>query len=294
MTEFQGQDLNVSKDQEDESMFAEFYKQLKKEAHECGDDNVDEEEARELFEMMKSEFAETGEGINNDDDEADDDDDVSEVSEEDIEEEIETESDFEDEVLPMSAREKSEEKKKFDNIMKDLKDEWGEEAFDSDDDEIDFGKDAAKVETKAFDTRNVQAMREIDSNDSRAQRVMLQERDEEAAESSTETSQEHMLAERVAESYVEKWYKDKDLDPAYGDAAFQELQDMLPGMPRSRIQKIWMAYQEDISTPSILKLVPILREKMPVSFCYLVFMNILKSVVSLIQLLCHRHNLHDI
>lgn len=43
----------------------------------------------------------------------------------------------------------------------------------------------------------------------------------------------------------------------------EELQDALPGMPKGRLAKIVTAFEETLGYPSILKLVPILRETMP-------------------------------
>jgi Tfp pilus assembly protein PilN len=49
------------------------------------------------------------------------------------------------------------------------------------------------------------------------------------------------------------------------DSELEELKQLLPGLPVGRLKKIRQAYQENLSDPSMLTLVPILREKMPVS-----------------------------
>ena len=53
-----------------------------------------------------------------------------------------------------------------------------------------------------------------------------------------------------------------NIDPAQL-SKIEDLQSALPGMPLSRLKKIVDAYEETLGYPSMLKLVPILRETMP-------------------------------
>jgi hypothetical protein len=60
----------------------------------------------------------------------------------------------------------------------------------------------------------------------------------------------------------------EDLSTAVNDdpvrlMKIQELQQALPGMPLSRVKKVLRAFEQTLSYPSLLTLVPILRETMP-------------------------------
>jgi hypothetical protein len=43
------------------------------------------------------------------------------------------------------------------------------------------------------------------------------------------------------------------------------LRELVPGLPASRLRRVRQAYRQALSDPSLLTLVPILRETMPVS-----------------------------
>jgi len=57
--------------------------------------------------------------------------------------------------------------------------------------------------------------------------------------------------------------KDVQIQEEENDYQIQKLQELLPGLPLSRIQRLKQIYRENLADPSLLELIPILRENMP-------------------------------
>ena len=72
----------------------------------------------------------------------------------------------------------------------------------------------------------------------------------------------HELTQNV-ESYLD--LSERMADDPSEVALLEELKQLLPGLPASRLRRVRQAYTDTLSDPSLVTLVPILRETMPVS-----------------------------
>jgi len=215
---------------------------------------VDEVEARELFAMMSDEYS-SGElqKMMLDDDE-DDDEEVIEESEE-GEEALEESG----AAIPTLARGRSASKKDFNQMMDELQEDWGE---DLDIDVDDWSDDDMHEDDKTNSDFSMMAKDATSMNHERlpsGARVMEMAREG--------MQQDGAIAPfQTVESYLQESQQENDLlETVDDDLELEELKQLLPGMPISRLQRVRQAYVENLSDPSFLTLVPILREKMPVS-----------------------------
>ena len=272
------QDFELS--EEDEAEFSIFFTQLKEEVAESGEDmDVDEAEARELFAMMKSEFSE---------------DELKETFESDDGSDLGTDEDpvpEEDLALPTLARGRSRVKKEVEDIVDDLEGEWVEDEFDEEQMDPTNPDFPSAAQSKSYDnddndkllqsasvTENVLRAFPDDEGRQHSQMfdpgqvaTMLKEREDVA-------EQNYHLVEHRGGSSLQH-VNDSLPDELSEDIELQELRQLLPGLPVSRLMKVQQAYQESLSDPSMLTLVPILRERMPVSwehlrllrFCILIY-----------------------
>jgi hypothetical protein len=155
--------------------------------------------------------------------------------------------------IPTLARGRTPPKQEFSDIIKDLKNEWGEDGDDieieewSDDDEMDEDHGEAMEKSAAPDLQAQGA----------AWRKLLPE---------AQSTEQSNVVTKTMEALSMESQALKELDAlADDDFELDKLRELLPGLPASRLRRVRQAYQQTLSDPSLLTLVPILRETMPVS-----------------------------
>lgn len=214
----------------DEKDFQTFFSHLKQEVKDSGEDmDVGEAEARDLFAMMKSEFSDLE--LQNTLGSAE----SSHAS---------TQAEGDDDTIPTLARGRSAPKKGFGDIMDEVKEDWGD---DLDADEWSDEESSATAEARKTSSERS----EMNT------RVMESEMDE--------VQDDSMLPMQSMESYLQATEQEALPDTLEDDFELEELKQLLPGMPVGRLRKVQQAYLENLTDPSFLTLVPILRERMPVS-----------------------------
>lgn len=230
-------------DTNEEEGFQMFFSQLQQEIENSDEEtNVDDSEARELYSMMRDEYAEEDplEG--------------SDVNPSALEVNAVQDSheplDGDDESIPTIARGRSA-TKEFGDIMSELKDDWGDDGLDIDVD--DWGDDES-VSSEIVPERML-APEEAQKIDHAG--VMH------AVRKGKEGHQGDALATQTVDSYLQEHQQEGLPDDLYEDQELEELKQFLPGMPLARLQKVRDAYLEGLSDPSLLTLVPLLRERMP-------------------------------
>jgi hypothetical protein len=217
-----------------------FFSELKEEASRNGsDDELNEEDARELFSIMQEEFTSAMES----DEIGDLDDDILEDSGIDM-----------PPGEPFSESAEGDDLREVDDIIRDMKDEslhgFGSELEDavaeagplsSADQQEEAGIMISKSVEGASDTDLSSAISTVDSVDGP---VVREDQDPTTVWNS-----------------AEEWAL-RGLDPEEV-MKIKELQAALPGMPLNRIKKVLSAFDMTLGSPSMLTLVPILRETMP-------------------------------
>lgn len=275
--------------------FESFYAGLKQEMEEAGENEmVDEAEARELFEMLRS-----VEG-DDDDNEVFDETDIVNENQALTSSKVPDESDDEDSILSSDADE-------FQRMYAELEREMAEEkkALDKDEDKPQksfdelfgdyFGDEAPTIQNKTESFEQSNALAELES--------LAAERSEAAtqplanpmlSEQSTTTFQSYgtRTMEAVPNMQNDTSYAPSfagsgsaEIMPPEAETAFdladtseeaidaepmtrqeqvqQELREMLPGLPERRIRQLEEAFTKTPGDPSLLRLIPILRETMP-------------------------------
>lgn len=260
--------------------FESFYAGLKQEMEEAGEnETVDEAEARELFEMLRS-----VEG-DDDDNEVFDENDIVNENQALTSSEVADKSDQEDNILSSDAdefqrmyaeleREMAEEKKalagdedkpqqSFDELFGDY---FGEEAPTQNKTEsFEQNNALAELESLAaerseqpatiqgFGTRTMEAIPNAQNDTSYtpsvagSARVEVVPQEAETAFGLADTSEEAIDAEPMTRQ----------------EQVQQELREMLPGLPERRIRQLEEAFTRTPGDPSLLRLIPILRETIP-------------------------------
>mmetsp|Transcript_33132 Transcript_33132/g.80065 ORF Transcript_33132/g.80065 Transcript_33132/m.80065 type:complete len:1146 (+) Transcript_33132:74-3511(+) len=206
-------------DADDSDMFEAFYAELQEEVIEGGGspDDLSEEEARELFDMMQKEF--------------------SNMSDDDLERAMMSNAELGEEAFFQSSEVDNDRNEEVDNIV-------GEE------EEV-----AVTHNDETLQMTDGAAAEDIESQEQAS--IALHESLDEAA-----LDPLRQIAELEGVSEDDK-------------LKLMHLQEALPGMPINRLRRVLNAYKSTLSYPSLLSLVPILRETMPdhVSMGYLRRMN---------------------
>jgi len=274
-----------------EQEFRLFYEGLK---NEVGDEeHVDEMDARIMFKMMLKGELEDGD-INNIG--------RSDVIDSGFDQKFGgSDSDFEAQLddqlkYAQESLETGEERESFEDFFSSIKDEWRSDGFNLDLDDIEkldslnSGKSRMEHISPEMNEVNVapelsRATSQTQQNATAATRTMFADEmvhpetetlaaafsglsvSEEAQRVNTDVEQnqstnaiaeadytEHSLEEHLADD-GQKW------EPLNRTEA--ELAEALPGLPPSRIRKIRRVFDKTLGTPSMLRLVPLLRENMP-------------------------------
>ena len=241
-------------DLEEEGGFQTFFNHLQAEVGESEEDmNIDESEARDLYMMMKSEYSEAGDledltSMNAD---------ANSVATQDTQEAADNDA------IPTLARGRAA-SKEFGEIMNDLKDEWGDDGVDIDDHDWDEDEELDETNTEMLSVNKSDRM-VVPSDAQRSTRTKVME-----AEREIDIEHEGgALTTQNAESFLQELKQDTLPSALDDDFELEELKQLLPGLPLSRLRKVKQAYRDSLSDPSILTLVPLLRERMPVSDFYL-------------------------
>lgn len=172
--------------------------------------------------------------------------------------------------LPTMARGRQPTKKDFNEIMEELKEEWGGDGFEVDGgDWSEAGPDAEAGEDMRMDGFASGGQRPstaaLESAHSQRLPKQAKKRVMEASSDWQENPemQESALSARSVESYLQT--SESPPDELSDDAEIEELKLLLPGLPDRRLRRVRQAYIENLSDPSLVTLIPILRETMPVS-----------------------------
>lgn len=226
-----------------------FFSHLQAEAEESDEDmSIDQSEVRDLYMMMKSEYEDANdlEGLDSMDADADI------VATQDTQE-------AENDAIPTLARGRAA-SKEFGEIMNELKDDWGDDGADIDDHDWDEDEEMDETNTEVMSVSNSENML-VPSEAQRNSRTEVME-----AERLIDVEREGgALATQKAESFLQEGTQNALPDTLDDDFELEELKQLLPGLPLSRLRKVKQAYRGSLADPSILTLVPILRERMPVS-----------------------------
>lgn len=158
--------------------------------------------------------------------------------------------------FPTMARGRKPPKREFGEIMEELKEDWGEDGLELDagewsDDEQDDGNHDVMT-TKELPTTP------FAKRQARQSRTRVMEASSELDEE-LDAQEEYPLAAQSVESFLAE-NPENEVD---NDVELAELRQLLPGLPDSRLRRVKDAYEQDLSDPSLLTLVPILRETMP-------------------------------
>jgi hypothetical protein len=248
-------------DDEMERDFAMYFDQLRQEMKEAGEvEEIDEMEARQYFMVMRKQFEAMEESMS--------DSELKEmISKGDMEEAESADT------IPTLARGRKPPMQEFSDIMKDLKTEWGEDGDDieieewSDDDEMDEVNGEA-MERSAAPSLLAQGSARWkglpEAQSTEHSNVVTKAMEELSMESQAAIKDDFAPSNYSVGPSVEAAHKEFD---ALTDDDFEldELRELLPGLPASRLRRVRQAYQQALSDPSLLTLVPILRETMPVS-----------------------------
>ena len=251
-------------DVEMEREFAMYLDHMRQEMKASGEtEEIDEMEARQYFMVMRKQFQAMAESMSD-----------SELQEMISKGDMDNVKSAEPSI-PTLARGREPPRKKFSEIMNEIKDEWGE---DGDEIEIDEWSDVDEMDEDSEETvylgmegRAVPAQPAQEPSWSKALPEHRSGLSAEETDVVTKTIQGASMAEQfeVQEHFAPSKYSvsttDRELDVAFDDVELEELRELLPGLPNSRLRRVRQAYQQTLSDPSLLTLVPILRETMPVS-----------------------------
>ncbi|CAB9505980.1 Pentatricopeptide repeat-containing protein [Seminavis robusta] len=245
-------------DPEMEKDFEDFFHQLKQDMIENGEDlsAVSDVEARQLFLVMASEFDASAVDTDDSDDEA---------------EEVKMSAMGRDEptagdstaALAMS---RPPPKQAFGQIMQELKDEWGEDGLEIDlddvsDDELSGDQMMGRTELALEPQPAAWKPGATFQADAGQATTILMEQPEEV-ETQVDLQDDYGNSTLTETAYRSIQQEEDNPAPEY-DFELEELRQLLPGLPDNRLRKIRNAYEEGLSDPSLLTLVPILRETMP-------------------------------
>lgn len=213
----------------DHDEFQTFFRELKEQIRVSGDEiEFDEDEARELFAITR------GEG------------DSEEVkgSDGELHEEGTAEDDEQDEFAPPD----------FETFFAEIKDEWGiteseaREMYDSFDTSVAVkGDEPAVLEMEEFNADNATTPKPVLEHE--------QTRAEPGTPVEVRQSKEIELGQD-ADTTTDLWDGETNTKLA-------AIQEALPGLPQSRVKKVLRTFEKSLNYPSMLELVPILRENMP-------------------------------
>jgi hypothetical protein len=268
-------------DEIDEEDFAKFYEELKEEVASSGEglDDVDEDEARELFLAMKDEYKEvmamdmdeldlkdlSGLDLNSFKDfgidESEDPSSPSIPADEDFEP-----SAFSTDTSPFDEKEGTSED--FDNFFDELKDEWREQGV-----KLDGFEDSLPGEDQQSSDAFTAASSSSHSRPT-PQAVHTAEKretnqfvhDVESAGSSRDTRLSSLSLHKG--SFIEGSFTEtvEVLDEAEMDVRELQmvyLKEMLPAFSEKRLSKIQKSFHKSLGDPSLLELIPVVRERMP-------------------------------
>jgi len=275
-----------------EDNFESFYAGLQQEMDEAGEnETVDEAEARELFEMLR--------GVEGDEDENESFDVSDFVGKEEVQESLQsadnatTLSNEEDSILSSDADE-------FQRLYSQLEREMAEEkqAAGRDEDKpeqsfdelfADYFGDEAPVQNKSGSLQEKSALAELKSMAAKrkeiASHLVAEQReafqghgtrtleavpamqsDATSAPSLVDNSTADILSPDSDTAYnlADTFEEADDAEPMTRQEHIQqELREMLPGLPERRIRQLEEVFTKTPGDPSLLRLVPILRETMP-------------------------------
>jgi hypothetical protein len=230
---------------------------LKVEATRNGEDfDLNEPEARELFDLIRNEFSEIVDGESIDGDSSD---------------ELRDETPFANESSAVQ---------RYENFLATLEREPKEaddDEFESSEAEIqnrfqsipdDILDEAEIVSLATLDVKNQQGVGDFDGQ------ISTQDLTASSCDPSNKVDETKQSSEPLQSNVAVNPKEDmsdlelageldltnKGYDPP---STFEELQAALPGLPRGRLMKIVNAFEETLGYPSMLTLVPILRETMP-------------------------------
>jgi pentatricopeptide repeat protein len=265
----------------DENEFALFFNELQSELSQSGgsDDSVSEEEARELFLLMREEYNEVMKmspeslasalGVDdlNDLDTSDFDDTDDDNRESDGDRSSEDEDKDE---TPRSAKPDS-----FQQLIDDIKDDWRAQGAVLDDD--DFGLRSRSIESQGVSSssRTFQhASASLPSRPSITRTVTLDDMDISGIGISGETNLEVPSALPSDEATtLDNMFTSTDIGDfgrdeeamiyESSDAELDALRQQFPVFSDRRLRKVLKVFRGSLGDPSLLDLVPLVRERMP-------------------------------
>jgi hypothetical protein len=237
-------------------LFNIFFSELKEEALKNGEDiDLEEEDARELFKMMQEEFSDAL-GDDGMDDLFDDSMGARETSVPTIEniESLDSidplslfgESDS-DSNLQSRAPFHDDETRDIEGIIEQIK-------KDMNVDDLGLDGDEYEGETVSRDTDRLSSLEDVNILSNSAPEIQLMD------DISTASSMNQPISQQSLEHSDEVVLSEFDSDEL---EKIKDLQNALPGMPLNRIKKILKAFNSTLGDPSLITLVPILRETIP-------------------------------
>lgn len=240
--------------------FAKFYVELQAEIKETGMDAVDEDEARELFVMMREEY-----------------DEVISMDIEDLMGELDA-AGLTDEgtrhlgrnglggpAQPIEATSTKASAERFSALIEDIKDTWREQGADLGDDATVAPMRASSMPSLVTAVASAQAPSSFVPGTTTVGPEYFEAFAQE--ESAISDSGDSLLMDalprnmEVMDGAFRKTVTFTDYDEH--DARLEELREMLPALPDNRLRRIIRAFEKSLSDPSLLDLIPIVRERMP-------------------------------
>jgi hypothetical protein len=254
----------------DENELALFRQELQTELAENGEDvnSVTEEEVKELFLMMQDEYKDVMSISPEDLAAALGVDDLSELdasSFDDYDEEGDEETSMTENSLKSDSGSSD-----FQQLMEDKKDEWRAGGAELDEDNtLDFGS-GIPPNTYTSSHREQLPTQTLSASGRAKQTMTFDDRDLAAlginAHETPEANQVGFVGDVFISDSVEQFDNVSRAEVRPGttvDAELEDLRQFSPGFSDSRLRKIQKVFQRSLGDPSLLDLVPLVRERMP-------------------------------